>query len=398
MKKILIFHHYNSAIGAGLCLLHIVASIKDDYQVSVVLPAGGDLPEKLRALHIGVYETAKDPVAYQHYNGSTTRAFSLRHWKNIRAIECSKGRIIQYIEDFQPDIVAVNSMTLFWIGKIAHDRGIRTVCFHRETFKHGLLGLRTRYIKQHIKDDFDAVAYISDYDRIEAGETNRIAVRITDKVELSKYDSAEDKTYWRQKLGLPLDKKLILYCGGCSRLKGGLTAVSAMKYVKNKLTNLVFLQYQKAPAVTTTKQKLRNILKRMLHKDYQYLVEREISQADLMDRVILCPATDCVEQYFLACDAVVFPSHLAHQARPIYEAGAARIPIFLSDFPNTREFATEENAYLCKPDDPKALADRINEWIDNPDQVIARVKRNEQMTRENHDLRQLRDQVISLLG
>lgn len=398
MKKLLIFHHYNSAIGAGLCLLHIVSSIKNDYKVKVVLPTGGDLPEKLRDLQVDVYETAEDPVAYQHYNGSTTRAFSLRHWKNIRAIECSKARIIQYIEDFRPDIVVVNSMTLFWIGKIAHDRGVRTVCFHRETFKHGLLGLRTQYIKQHIQDDFDAVAYISNYDRMETEKTNRIAVRITDKVDLSKYYSTEDKVYWRRKLGLPLDKKLILYCGGCSRLKGGLTAVSAMKYVRNTLTDLVFLQYQKAPVETTAKQKLRNMMKRMLHKDYQYLIEREINQADLVDRVILCPGTDCVEQYFLACDAVVFPSHLAHQARPIYEAGAARIPVFISDFPNTSEFATEKNTYLFKPDDPKALADRINEWIDEPDQAAIRIALNERMTRENHDLRQLRNQVISLLG
>ena len=398
MKRILIFHHYNSAIGAGLCLLHIVESLKFDYRIAVVLPKGGDLSAKLKTIGIETYETDGDPVGYQHYNGSTTNFFSLRHLMNILLITRSIGRIEQYIDDYKPDIVAVNSMTLFWIGKIAHSREIRTVCFHRETYKQGMFGLRTRYMKMRIRKDFDAVAYISNFDLKETGITDYLAVRITDKVELNKYYTDKSRDYWRKKLNLPMEEKLILYCGGCSKLKGGLTAVSALKYIQNKRVRLVFLQYTKAPLIQTTKQRIRSSLKRILRKDYQYLVEKKICDAHLEERVIFRPSTDCIEQYFLACDAIVFPSHLAHQARPIYEAGAARIPIFISDFPNTREFATEKNAYLFKPNDSKALANRINEWINNPNEATKRIELNEIMTLDNHDLKQLRVQLICLLS
>ena len=398
MQRILVFHHYNSAIGAGLCLLHIVESLKMDYQIAVVLPKGGDLPNKLKAIGIETYETDGDPVAYQHYNGSTTNFFSLRYLKNILQINHSISRIAQYIDDYRPDIIAVNSMTLFWIGKIAHSKGIKAICFHRETYKHSMFGLRTQYMKKHIREDFEAVVYISNYDLKATGKTDHLAVRITDKVALNKYHTDRNKDYWRKKLNLPIGGKLILYCGGCSKLKGGLTAVSALKDVENRNLRLVFLQYKKAVLPQTIKQRIRVLLKRILRKDYQYLIEKKICNAHLENRVIFRSSTDSVEQYFLACDAVVFPSHLAHQARPIYEAGAARIPIFISDFPNTREFATEKNAYLFKPDDSKALADRINEWINNLDEATKRIKLNEVMTLKNHDLTQLHDQLSSLLN
>lgn len=75
--------------------------------------------------------------------------------------------------------------------------------------------------------------------------------------------------------------------------------------------------------------------------------------------IIFHPSTDKVEKYFTACDAAVFPSTLAHQARPIYEAGAAEIPIFISDFENTKEFVTEENGYCFQVNNAEELAERI---------------------------------------
>ena len=396
MKKILIFHHYNSSIGAGLCLLHIVKSICNDYEVVVVLPEGGDLNDMLNDLRVKTINIENTPVAYGHYNGSKMPFFSFRHLKNIISILKNARVIKKIIIDQAPDIIAINSMTLFWIGIVSNSLNIPIVCFHRETYKKGLLGFRSRIIKYVLLRYFSGIAYISNFDRVQTGKTDKISIRITDKVDLELY-SCKNKCLLRDELGLPHNKKLILFTGGCSRLKGGLIAVKAMELIKEDFI-LVFLQYEPDIIPSTLLSVIKERIKKIFKKNYKYLIECEIRNNSLSDRVILRPATNCVNKYFMACDAVVFPSEEAHQARPIYEAGAAQIPIFISDFLNTREFLTEKNGYLFSPHNPKDLALRIDECFSNEYIKKNKIIYNYQMTLDNHNITKLKEEVLSFLN
>ena len=395
MKKILFFHHYNSAIGAGICLIHIVRAIKEDFEITVALPKGGNLPMKIRDIGVNVIECDNSPCAYMHYNGSTTRFFSLRHLKNIVNIQNDRCNVKRIIEEVNPDIIAVNSMTLFWIGDVGHKLGKKTICFHRETYKKGIFGLRSSYIKKRLKRDFDGVAFISYYDMEQTGNSKYKFVRITDKVDLNIYNSRQ-KEKIRQELGLPKNDILILYTGGCNKLKGGLVAVKSLKFVKHQHIKLLFLQYSKMDFSKGIKV-IKLIIKRIFRKDYQFIVEKEIAKSGLDDRIIFHPSTDEVEKYFIACDAVVFPSTLAHQARPIYEAGAAEIPIFISDFANTKEFVTEENGYCFQVNNAEELAERIDEWLDNQEDAKKKILANKEKTYQEHNLASLNKELLGFI-
>ena len=120
MKKVLIFHHYNSSVGAGLSLLHILQSLsRDKLEVTVCLPKiKGDLD--LKVLNLGYKVIYSDAVIpYMHFSGNHTLFLSRRHLQNCMIIKQSLEEIQRIIQEEKAEYVLVNSMTLFWIGKIA---------------------------------------------------------------------------------------------------------------------------------------------------------------------------------------------------------------------------------------------------------------------------------------
>lgn len=362
MKKLLIFHHYNSSMGAGLSLLHIVKSIcKAKKQIVVCIPKiDGDLDKKLISMGIKViYSDAVIP--YMHFSGNHTLALSYAHFKNCFQIIKSKKQIREVIQNVNPDIVAVNSMCLFWIGNIAQECNKKTICFHRETYRHGLLGVRTTYMKTRISRDFNVVAFLSYYDMKQTPRGKAKFFRVTDKVEVEKYNSLE-KEQCREKEGLPKEAKLILYTGGMAQLKGPVVLVKAMNSMKTPNIKLIFLQYESRKPEGIA-QIIKYWAKVLTGKNLPHKIEKYIEKHNLKDKILFKPSTDHVETYFVACDAVVFPCRDAHQARPIYEAGIAQKPIIITDFPNYREFVDEASGWLFPKDDAEKLSECLDAAI-----------------------------------
>lgn len=87
----------------------------------------------------------------------------------------------------------------------------------------------------------------------------------------------------------------------------------------------------------------------------------------------------------MACDAVVFPCHNPHQARPIYEAGIAKKPIIISDFPNYSEFVDDTNAWLFPADDSQKLADCIENVFSQD--IYTKIQNNYRRTFEVNNLK-----------
>lgn len=360
MKKILFFHHYNSPVGAGLSFLHILQSIdKSAYDLVVCIPPiEGVLDKKIKSLGIRViYSDAVVP--YMHFSGGNLPYLSIRNLKNSGQILKAKSDLAKVIERENPDCVAINSLTLYWIGKIAKGLRKKTICFHRETYDRGLIGVRTARMKKHFSTYFDGIAFLSYFDMNETPVGKGKYVRITDKVDVSAYEKLL-KTDCREKLNLPRDGKLVLYLGGKSSLKGPLVAIKAMKWVDE--AKLVFLQYQ-PEKLDNVKARIKYAVKILLNRNLDYKIARQIEKKNLRERILFRPATDCVEEYFTACDAVVFPSMQPHQSRPIYEAGIAKKPIAITDFVNTREFLDEMNGWMFPKGNAKVLAHRIEEMF-----------------------------------
>ena len=391
MKKIIIFHHYSTCIGAGLCLFQIAIALKNKYEVVVCLPNyKGDLNSKLLDNGIRTIQLKNIPKSYSHYNGSYKPFLSRQNISDIYLIQTSKNKIIEILKNESPDFVLVNSMTLFWIGKIANKMNIKSICYVRETYCNTLLNVRTNYIKNCLNKYFDKIIFISKYDMNATGKNYDKYVLITDKVDFTLYNKL-DKKKVRDELQLPNDKSIILYVGGDNPIKGPMVILKAMKFIKSD-AKLVYLQHS-----SSISKGIKACICRILGKDMSFKVEKYIYDNKLTDKIILRNATDEVQKYFIASDLVVFPNTIAHQARPIYEAGYVKKPIVATDFENVKEFLNPRTGFVFKKNNFIELSMLIDNILNGKVDISDKLLNNYKQTVSNHDYSTLINEIVDII-
>jgi len=402
MPKILIMHQSGSRGGGSRSLTHILKSIdRDRYEiVCYVPPEPADMLEALKAMGVEAKGRFDLGWVYNHFNGKSYFIFDPRAMANRWYIRRQYENFERILDEEKPDLLFVNSMTLFWMGEPAKKRGIKTVCFFRETMPYDSLGVRNGIINRALKRYFDRVCFISGYDMQRSGFKAPKGVLIYDRVE---YDGRIiEKEEACLALGLDPNQKYVLYTGGMWGVKGPDVVVSAIRQVDAKL---IFLQYEPQPPeqykpehAGTRNRKIR----RLLHMDYEANVMQYVDRHHLRDKILFMPPVDDIHLVYSASDVVCFPSRLPHQAMPIYEAGFYRRPIVLSDFANTREFAKNRyNAYTFMPGNSFALAGQLNAVL-FPDAPGAGkrgeiVIKNFEISVKHHDFDTLRDDIGALL-
>ncbi|MEA4894587.1 MAG: glycosyltransferase family 4 protein [Oscillospiraceae bacterium] len=404
MEKLLLFNMSSTIGGAGISFLQFLENIdRTEYELVVYNNANHpDIADIIESMGIRVIRALDSPVVFSHFSGADGFALSPIKLLNYLRILRDRSKISRVLDEEKPDVVIVNSMTLFWIGQLAHRRGIRAICLHREVYPNGLFGLRTRLIKYCLDRWFSDIAFISRHEQIETAASHARTCVIFDKVDLDKYQRL-DRITVREELGLPSNAYLVLYIGGVVKLKGAHTIVDAMNYIDNSDIKLVFLQCSEQLKKKTLKDymSLRAIVKLLLGLDYDAKVGRYYAKCHNKQSIIFRPGTAAIQDYFAACNVIVFPSFAPHQARPVYEAGAARIPVIISDFPHTAEFVTDGvMGFTFKPKDAKALMERIiyvyeNQGTDKLRQVL---ENNYTNTVRYHNTATLREEIKSLLN
>lgn len=386
MDKILIINHGSTFGGSGVACLNIVQSLMNtDHEVVVYCAAGNPaIADALERYDCRVIRAIGSPVSFMHYSGNTRFALSPSFLRNCFKILRDAPKIERVIQQEKPDIVAVNSMTLFWIGPIAKKYGAKTLCFDRETYAHGLMGFRTALIKSFLDRYFDRISFISRFDLDQTKLKRAEGVPLYDAVDIAKFENV-DRDQARERLGFDLESKYVLFLGGTSLLKGADVFLKAMDLCGEGIRGVVLNGNQirdGGGCLSKEQMSVLNLYRKMRHPE----------------RILLAPGSDHVEEWYAACDLVVFPSRKAHQAMPIYEAGAAGRPIAVSDFPNTAEFLQNGvNGVSFRPLDAQALAETINTVLDpnNEAVVLDMVGRNRAMAKKDHSIETYGNQIRS---
>ncbi|WP_226681940.1 glycosyltransferase family 4 protein [Sutcliffiella horikoshii] len=406
-KKILLVHHSGYIGGAGVSLFHIAHSLKslnEKYDFKVYCPTNPPhIYNWLEKNEIETIRANKTPVFFTHYSGCDRFILGRNSLKNIIDIFLFKRswkELKKVILESKPDVVIVNSMTLFWMGSLIKKMGIKTICFHRETYAKGLFGVRTNIIKESLKKFFDGVAFISDNDLQETGKTLGCSRVITDKVDYSNY-KLSDQTNIKMNSILTKDTLKIIYLGGVSKLKGAHVIIKALNRIKNKNVKLIFLQFEsekRCKKLGDCKTAFHKI-KLLLGLDYEAYILKLIHKYKLWDRIVFIPAVLEPEKYILAADLVVFPSTEPHQARPLYEAGMAKKPIILTNFKQTSEFVIDGfNSLTFKNGKYKELANRILQLENDQDLYNDLIKNNYHQSISYHNLKTLPSELDAFLS
>lgn len=199
----------------------------------------------------------------------------------------------------------------------------------------------------------------------EDGFTNSIAV--PNGVDLEEFDNLGDKFEIRKALGLPVDKKIIMYVGHLYGWKGVGVVLESAKLLSDRgdISFLIIGGDEEERRGYTTKvasEGIKNVafLGHKLKKE----IPKYLQSAD----ILLLPNTATTEE------SINYTSPIK-----MFEYMASGVPVLASSLPSIREVLNNENSYLMEPNDPKALARGIEKLLGDEElagRLAANAKKN----------------------
>lgn len=387
-KSVLFLHHAPNIGGATVSGLNFLNTLDSEvYNITVYCPTSSSSKAKNAFLNSGfkVINGGSSPSSFSHFSGGEYFFISPRVLINIFKILKDFKNINHLIYKEKPDIVIVNSMTLFWIGKIAKKYNTKTICFVRETYAKGLFGLRTSYIKRKISKYFDKVAFISDFDLQQSISLKCRKEVIYNSLNVESYDVL-NKFNESTKLGFTNENFYFLFVGGMSKLKGAHIIIKALTKTHAKNIKLIFVGYtwngkrKKIEDCKNWKQKIRYLL----NIDYEKKCLDIIIKNNISEKIKFYKSDENISKFFLVCDALIFPATKPHQARPVFEAGYSKIPVIISDFKNIRETINKDNCFMFQNKNYFDLAEIIDSMSEGKLEVSKKVNGNHLLTIKRH--------------
>lgn len=172
-----------------------------------------------------------------------------------------------------------------------------------------------------------------------------------DGVDLDAFMISETKQQCRERLGLPSDKRLVVYTGHLWPWKGVYVLAQAAAFLP-------------ADCLVVFVGGMEYDLEQLKH----FVTDRGLPHIRFVG---LQPPTD-IAYWLAAADCLVLPnsgqkeiSRRYTSPLKLFEYMAARRPIVASKLPAILEILNERNAILVEPDDPKALAAGIEQALKN---------------------------------
>lgn len=383
MAKILFVHHSGKIGGAGVSLSNILRMLSSKHEITVYCPANPpDMCNFLRQLDINVISYDWPVAGIAEYSGMKllTRTFS-KYFINIFTYK-SKWKEVIMLNN--PDLIIVNSVILCWMGLLFRKIGVKSICFVRETFKEGKINVVTYLIKKLLSNTFDGVMFISNYDYMVSKCKAPIVKVIRNTVDIKKFSSISRKEACAL---LGLDEKCfnVLFVGGSEKIKGLYTAVKALDYlnISNDKLSLVVAGWD-----GVISKEAKGGLRQFINNNNKYPIKvlRYISNRNLGSKIRFLGTREDMHMVYNACDILIFPSSKPHQARPVFEAGAAKLPVVISDFKQTSEYVKNcVNGLVFKPNSSKELEKSIYNLFSDRSLLNKLGINNFQSTIENHE-------------
>lgn len=176
-----------------------------------------------------------------------------------------------------------------------------------------------------------------------------------DAVDLREFDIPISANEARAKLGLPLDKKIVLYAGSLLLFdwKGVDILLRSVKFIKSECRLvLVGGQKQEIEGLKSMSNMPDSQTVLMVGQKPHRLIPYYLKAADVL--VLPNKAGDIWSEYYTS-------------PLKLFEYMAGRRPIVASDLPAIREILDRDSALLFEANNPVDLAEKINLLLDNPD-------------------------------
>lgn len=198
----------------------------------------------------------------------------------------------------------------------------------------------TKYLRDHYMEKYNC--------------RNKKLLIAPDAVNLNIFDINISKEEARKKLNLPLDKKIIGYCGRFRTMdmeKGIMEILKALKLLDD---NILFVAMGGKPK----------------HVEY-YKEQAELIGVSGKTKFVGNYTQDVVALYQKAFDILLMPFPDSHHYRyymspmKMFEYMASKRPIITTDLPSVREVLNENNAFLVKPTNREDLIKAVKKLLEN---------------------------------
>lgn len=343
MKKILFIVTQSDFGGAQRYIFDLVVNLKNEFLISVAAgPKGGD--ELLNRLE-------KNGIAI-HRLKHLKRAINPCHdWLAYRELK-------NLIKNEKPDIVHLNSSKAGVLGSLAAARLPSRVIYtaHGWTFNEPNNPLKRQiYLgaEKWTSRYKDRIICVSEYDRRSALKYDIASpeklITIHNGLDWQKLEFLSKKTaldFLAAKVEIS-NNKLIGAVANLYPAKGLTYLIKTARFIKSPCQILIIGEGPER----------RNL-------------EQQIAKYQLQNKVLLLGALPQAYRYLRAFDFFILPSVKEGFPYAILEAMAAGLPIVATSVGGLPEIIEDgRNGFLVAPQNPLALAEKINYLLENPDQA-----------------------------
>lgn len=366
MTRILYFHHAGGLGGAPVSLLYLIRELPSDrFETVVCSLAGGEVIPFFREQGVNAFVDTK-LSAFGHVNGGwyplTNLKSIVRMLLALLRFPSSVARTIRVVRRERPDLVHLNSLVLTPQAVACRLARVPFIWHVREAAQTGHCGFRRAILRWMVRTLPDRVICIC-HDNAERLRLPAAKSRIIyNFVDFTKFNRNLDGTRILKELGIRSNKKVILYCGGTSQIKGGYFVPEALRILSKRYPDFVCIVGGHMTPPGLEGRRLDRLLERRDTPLVQSLEAFRKLEHDGF-AVITGFRTDMPE-LLSACDCLIFPSPVAHFARPIIEAGAMAKPAIASRLGGVEEVVLDgRTGILVPPGDADSLATALHSLL-----------------------------------
>lgn len=277
-------------------------------------------------------------------------------WKGVydawRTWKRAHVKLADLLQEINVDIVHLNSVGLSNPATLLM-RLNKPFVWHVREHGPSQRGRRYRFIRERLLKA-SQVIFLSAAEQLSWVGPKKHGTIVHNFVDFKQFDDGLSVLAAKSELGIPKDKKVILYVGGRKKHKGVVELLRALGEIKRRgYEDFVCLMPDSAidtDNVTRIERKMQEI----------------IVQYNLTKHCNLIPFSPDIVNMFSACDLLVFPATQPHFARPVVEASAMGKPVIASALPPMDELVVDgETGLLTPARDWKVLTEAILELLKN---------------------------------
>lgn len=358
-KKILFIHHGTGIGGASLSLLYLVQSLdKKQFEPFVLFMQDSAavtmfLEHKINTL---------GPLNLSDFSHTKIWWYRWYHPHHLfKAIRDSLKLLFfvatTWLKEIKPDIVHLNTSSLFAWAIIARHNNIPVFWHIREPLADGYFGLRKKFISWVVGKFANIIIPICQDNAQPWIKNNKMHVVYNavpeDKFKPVFFSSVVEKktnNNFKQKKG-----HSVLFLGGLSQEKGTLLLLQSWQLVLQQLPN------EQLIIAGAWKPKFGIFNNRLsLTSWHRYCKKTTRLLEILKNNVKIIGVQQDVPQLLRQTDLLAFPATEGHFARPVIEAGFMQKPAVATDLAPMRELILDgETGLLSTPNNAKDLALKI---------------------------------------